>query len=57
MKILIVGSSGFIGRKVREVLSASHDVYAADRSGTDQGDNYFINLGRCGVDYQSNRCR
>jgi len=44
MKILIVGSSGFIGRKVREVLSASHDVYAADRSGTDQGDNYFINL-------------
>ncbi len=44
MRILIIGSAGFIGNAVKEVLSASYEVYGADRVIRDRKNTYEIDL-------------
>lgn len=44
MKILLFGAEGFIGKHVRQVLSAEHDVYSATRNPNPSHHEHWVDL-------------
>lgn len=44
MKILIIGSDGFVGRNIADVLSKDHDVYRGSRKDKSDPKSVFIDL-------------
>lgn len=44
MKVLVIGSSGFVGKAVCDTLSSSHEVYGASQAGGKTDKNYHIDL-------------
>lgn len=44
MKILIIGSDGFVGRNIADLLSKDHEVYRGSRRGTSSSNSVLIDL-------------